>query len=406
MKKFLFGALALLVAATSVTSCKTDKKGGNEEQKGTDATITVTLNPTSLTLIPGDQERIYATVSSGTGTYTWTSSNESVATVTKAGIVNAINHGEAIITCTEKGGATATCTVTVVSLVETFTSFPLASVELATVTDKTLYEVGDVTYTPEGQTEEVTLTVKGYLAETALNLFSEGAYYANGTGALTAPNRFARIHIPAFIYYIDHTTCPEVLEEGEDYYYGVTKTYSTTTDTVTNGLVATIVDKEAYWTHVNAAIKAWNEGDKETYGDELVLASEEGFKGAFMTIYEDDETYGYVPVSWMPDAIIEKARVNLFTNDVYNYMYYTTGAVQIRPVLGDYGLGVYVEEDAFGELSIKSTELELAADSKVVTLAAPAATEAAPARDGRNDLLKKEQVKFAPANLQLGKKVK
>ncbi len=401
MKKFLFGALALLVAATSVTSCKDNKKGGNEEQKGTDATITVTLNPTSLTLTPGDQDRIYATASSGTGTYTWTSSNESVATVTKAGIVNAINYGEATITCTEKGGATATCNVKVVSLVETFNSFPTLSVAIPEVKDNTMYELFKI------KTEEMedSIMVKGYLAETVLRLFSEGAYYANGTGELTGPNRLSIIYIPGFVYQIDHTTCPEVLteEDGPVYNGMFTRYFVSNADTVAMGLLNTIVDKDAYWTHINAAVTAYNAGNIETYREECDLASVEGFKGAAMTIFENNEEYGYIPVSWVPDAIVERSKIGIVKNDVYDYMYYADGAIQIRPVLGTYGLGVFVEEDAFGSMTIKSEGLETS-DAKVITLQVPAASEA-PARN-RAEMLTKEQVKFAPANLQLGKKVK
>ncbi|MEE1055746.1 MAG: Ig-like domain-containing protein [Acutalibacteraceae bacterium] len=46
-------------------------------------------------------------------TYTWTSSDESVATVNKFGNVTAVGVGTATITVTSSNGKTATCTVVV-----------------------------------------------------------------------------------------------------------------------------------------------------------------------------------------------------------------------------------------------------------------------------------------------------
>ena len=77
----------------------------------------VSLDQTSLTMIPGDTQTLTATVTPSNAsdkTVTWTSSNTSVATVSSSGVVTAKTGGSATITVTTNdGGKTATCAVTV-----------------------------------------------------------------------------------------------------------------------------------------------------------------------------------------------------------------------------------------------------------------------------------------------------
>ena len=71
-----------------------------EDEASPTATLTATLTP--------------ANVTSGYDTVTWTSSDESVATVSDSGVVTAVAAGSATITAATKGNTyTATCTVTV-----------------------------------------------------------------------------------------------------------------------------------------------------------------------------------------------------------------------------------------------------------------------------------------------------
>ena len=75
----------------------------------------VSLNKTSLTLEIGESETLTATVLPSNATdksVTWTSSDQSVATVAN-GKITAIGSGTATITATTSNGKTATCTVTV-----------------------------------------------------------------------------------------------------------------------------------------------------------------------------------------------------------------------------------------------------------------------------------------------------
>ena len=77
----------------------------------------ITLNKTSLTLEIGETETLTASVLPENATnkeVTWTSNNESVATVSSTGVVTAVSPGAATITVTTAdGGKTATCSVTV-----------------------------------------------------------------------------------------------------------------------------------------------------------------------------------------------------------------------------------------------------------------------------------------------------
>ena len=76
--------------------------------------VAVTLDKTSLELIPGGNDKLTATVDPETTTdaLSWTSSNEAVATVDQTGKVTAVAVGTATITAT-CGAKTATCEVAV-----------------------------------------------------------------------------------------------------------------------------------------------------------------------------------------------------------------------------------------------------------------------------------------------------
>ncbi len=80
----------------------------------------IELNQTSADLTMGDMLTLAATVTPDNAddkTFTWSSSDETVATVTAAGIVSAIGEGSATITATANDGSdvSASCTVNVAS---------------------------------------------------------------------------------------------------------------------------------------------------------------------------------------------------------------------------------------------------------------------------------------------------
>ena len=81
-----------------------------------DEVTKVTLNKTSASMKKGDKLQLSATVLPQTATdksVTWESSDITVATVDKKGVVNAISAGSAKITATAANGISAYCTITV-----------------------------------------------------------------------------------------------------------------------------------------------------------------------------------------------------------------------------------------------------------------------------------------------------
>ena len=79
---------------------------------------TITLSETSYEMYPADTLQLTTTINPNTATnqvLTWTSSNESVATVSDEGLVTAVDVGNATITATAVDGSNvyATCTITV-----------------------------------------------------------------------------------------------------------------------------------------------------------------------------------------------------------------------------------------------------------------------------------------------------
>jgi uncharacterized protein YjdB len=86
----------------------------------------VSVSPTSASLTSAGQTRqLTAAVlpSNATNvTYTWKSSNTSVATVSQSGVVTAVANGTTTITLTTNGGLTATATITVAIATTTTTT--------------------------------------------------------------------------------------------------------------------------------------------------------------------------------------------------------------------------------------------------------------------------------------------
>lgn len=78
----------------------------------------VKLSTTQLNLTAGQKANLKVTSDSGSATYTWSSSDKTVATVTKKGKVKAKKAGTAVITVKRSSdGASATCEVSVLDVV-------------------------------------------------------------------------------------------------------------------------------------------------------------------------------------------------------------------------------------------------------------------------------------------------
>ena len=100
-----------------------------ESAPQTVSVTSVSVSPTSISLMEGESKQLSATVSPGEATdksVNWTSSAPDVASVNQSGNVTAVKAGSATITVkTTDGGKTATCSVTVNAKV-----FPVTGVTL------------------------------------------------------------------------------------------------------------------------------------------------------------------------------------------------------------------------------------------------------------------------------------
>jgi hypothetical protein len=115
MKKLLFCMMAVVALAFTACEPTPDPNGGETPNTGD---VTMTLNQTDVQLVIGSKVTLRPVLNPApTGEYTisWTSSNESVATV-KNGAVTAISEGSAVITATLDGtDVKATANVSVVN---------------------------------------------------------------------------------------------------------------------------------------------------------------------------------------------------------------------------------------------------------------------------------------------------
>ena len=140
------GLVTAKKAGSSVITATSGDKRATCTITVTDATVSVTgveLSKTTLSLVEGGKTTLTATVKPDNATdkvVSWSSSDESVATVSADGEVTAVKEGTATITVTTRdGNKTATCAVTV-----TNNTIPVSSV---TLSQKTLTLTEDETAT-------------------------------------------------------------------------------------------------------------------------------------------------------------------------------------------------------------------------------------------------------------------
>ena len=127
--------MALLVAMTMMQTSCDELLGETDNPTHDDVKTAITLNESTLEMgYAGKAVTLEATVSSADTEdfdVTWSSSDESVATVDDAGVVHAVGTGTAVITA-KAGDKKATCDVSVVINLETPLTFE-AAVDGATV---------------------------------------------------------------------------------------------------------------------------------------------------------------------------------------------------------------------------------------------------------------------------------
>ena len=127
MKRLLYFIVLVTIAISSVLSCQQEP----EEIR----VSSISLTKSTLELTVGDQASLDATISPDNATnkkIRWSSSKESVATVTPEGIVEAVSVGTAFITATsEASGVNAKCEITVKEKVINVTGIALNKTSLA-----------------------------------------------------------------------------------------------------------------------------------------------------------------------------------------------------------------------------------------------------------------------------------
>lgn len=187
MKKFIsFLASVCLVASTAMgVACGDDNTSNGD---GKVAVTAVSLNKSAAKLAPEATLQLTATVAPENATnkaVAWSSSKETVATVSDAGLVTAIGEGEATITATTEDGAkTATCKITVEAAVVEAESISLNSTKLDMNPGDEFTLVATVL--PEG-VENQTVTFRSSNADVVKvgRLTGEVTAVANGEATIT-----------------------------------------------------------------------------------------------------------------------------------------------------------------------------------------------------------------------------
>ena len=175
-KMLLFMTLLLCMVMISLSSCSSDK----------DVSVTgLSLNKSSLTLQKGTTETLVATISpedASNKDILWTSNDETVATVSPTGEINALKSGTTTITAQSiDGNYTASCQVTVFV---TVTGITLDKKELSITEGKTLKLIP--TISPEDATNKEIKWTSSDNAVASVSTNGEITTYKPGTVTINA----------------------------------------------------------------------------------------------------------------------------------------------------------------------------------------------------------------------------
>ena len=188
MKKGLF---AMAMACICAMACMFGLVACNDEE-GTTAVESVTLNKTELTLEVGGEETLTVTVAPDDATdrtVAWTSDNTAVATV-ENGKVTAVAAGNATITA-KAGDKTAACAVTVNAAVT------------YTVTEEEWNEALDLKY--KNLTFTGTVNVGGESGEMTLKLIEDGSIHQISSGVIDWGEHIYRVNSDKTVSYFSKT---------------------------------------------------------------------------------------------------------------------------------------------------------------------------------------------------------
>ena len=242
------------------------KQVGPVKLKASSGTVEqVQLNKHELELNVGEEATLVATVLPETAsqTVTWSSSDETVATVSGTGTVTAVSAGEAVITVTTTGGNTDSCNVTVKE------NAPVITYSLAIDPTSAEIKYGEtkafnLTLTTTMNGEAATETVTGATWTTSdANVATVADGTATGTGAgtatitakytpagsdeeLTASASLTVTNVVSYSLAID--------PQSAEIKFGETKAFTLTLTTTTNGVAATETVTGATWTTSDANV--------------------------------------------------------------------------------------------------------------------------------------------------------
>ena len=391
MKKFLFGALALLTAVSVMTSCKKD----TEEPKGEDLTLSKTSVKMAITVYDSEKGEVANTdrftITPKEGTYEISASVNDIVTWKIAKNVvtlTAMNIGKTQLTITETTSKkTATYDVEVVSVLESL-SFTQATVAYYQGEEylATLDTVDSVFIWTNPDNEQVAL--RAFLVDVDLHLFSDG-FYVNDEGEYDGAAVGYIAVFPGKAWY-----APKGLntDRGFDESATITTGIWKTNKEMTKAKVlapGTFTNGEVAFEHVKQAIASFNNyiasdyesaTDLENFQNEMTIADTLAFKGGRLvrcTYFTD--YYGF---DFIPAALIPEAQMQLAWNDKSMYMY-NVPAVQmtIQPINGDNGWGVKVERNEItNEYTLMSEGFEFGKQFIYRHIPASDDEEAAPAR--------------------------
>jgi hypothetical protein len=206
----------VMAAICGFTACPTSTGGG-----GKVAVTGVTLDKTALELEQGDIEELTATVQPADATnkaVSWSSSNQSVATV-HDGVVTAVAAGTATITVTtQNGGKTATCAVTVQETVTEVPQPETFAITVADITDGAPVITGPtISISGANKTATITLSNPGQ--------YSSIQWHITGTGIIERGNSITLDSANAAYNSLgEHLITVEVVKDGVPYNTTVTFT--------------------------------------------------------------------------------------------------------------------------------------------------------------------------------------
>lgn len=227
----------------------------------------VQLDKQELELNAGEEATLVATVLPQTApqAVTWSSSDETVASVSSTGVVTAVSAGTAVITVTTNtGGKTATCNVTVKE------DAPVITYSLAIDPESAEIKSGEtqafnltLTTTTNGVAETQTVTGATWASSDAnVATVANGTATGIGAGTATITAKFtpegseeelsASASLKVTVDVITYSLAID--PESAEILVGGTKAFTLTLTTTTNGEAATQTVTGATWTSSDAAV--------------------------------------------------------------------------------------------------------------------------------------------------------